>query len=198
MRNGEEVGTDCGAGCGLCDIGETCGAGSDCVDGVCAASDVCSPATCSDGVTNGNELGVDCGSACGVDDCEADCTGGSTSPASSGGGWTAELNWVGIGTTSRLRGACGGIPPTPELVVAFDVPSSSTYVATSSNPAGAGGEVYVLDGVCSTDAGLMDCQSLATGDPTVEFTANAGDRVFIVVEKVGEFGATSTVEISEL
>ncbi|MRG94141.1 hypothetical protein GF068_19770 [Polyangium spumosum] len=56
---------DCGGPCAPCEVGESCNMGTDCASGVCDGS-VCSPPTCSDGLSNGHETGKNCGGP----DCE--------------------------------------------------------------------------------------------------------------------------------
>jgi hypothetical protein len=63
QRDGDETGVDCGGGCGLCPDGVGCGAGTDCLSGVCDG-DKCQASACSDGVQNGDETGKDCGGPC--------------------------------------------------------------------------------------------------------------------------------------
>jgi len=64
VKNGDEVGIDCGPSCGkLCPVGSTCKLPSDCDSEICWAG-VCEAPTCTDGVRNGDEPGVDCGGIC--------------------------------------------------------------------------------------------------------------------------------------
>ena len=77
VRNGDEVGVDCGGMCGGCD-GSRCGTDADCADspcvgGVCGGDDPTDDPACSDGMQNGAETGIDCGGTCVA--CGAPCEG---------------------------------------------------------------------------------------------------------------------------
>ena len=65
VKNGAETDVDCGGGlCPLCDVGDMCFGGDDCVTGVCSGPSFihfCQAPTCTDNVMNGNETDVDCG-----------------------------------------------------------------------------------------------------------------------------------------
>lgn len=68
----------CGQGQGSCVVTAECQPGLACQKlgaqfGFSAATRVCAPPTCSDGVQNGNETGLDCGGSCGT--CLASCVG---------------------------------------------------------------------------------------------------------------------------
>ena len=59
VRNGQEPGVDCGAGCNApCPTGSTCGQNADCVEGICTDGRCATP-TCSDGLQNGGERSLD-------------------------------------------------------------------------------------------------------------------------------------------
>jgi hypothetical protein len=62
VRDGDEVGVDCGGSCGACPAGTGCSADKDCQSR--CVDQVCAEPTCSDGVNDGVEGGVDCGWGC--------------------------------------------------------------------------------------------------------------------------------------
>jgi len=61
VSNGDEIDTDCGAGCGLCPIAAQCALDAECQSGFCQAGRCADLGTCNDGVRNGRESAVDCG-----------------------------------------------------------------------------------------------------------------------------------------
>ncbi len=67
VQDGGETGVDCGnqavTGCNACPVGQGCNVASDCTSMRCA-SNICQPATCSDGIQDGGESDVDCGAVC--------------------------------------------------------------------------------------------------------------------------------------
>ncbi|NRA33237.1 MAG: hypothetical protein HRU17_07840 [Polyangiaceae bacterium] len=85
--NQGETDIDCGGpNCPVCELGDACEQGSDCVSDVCA-DNLCATPTCEDGVTNQDESDTDCGGATcdpcdDFDDCLApgDCLSGVCSP----------------------------------------------------------------------------------------------------------------------
>ncbi|MGE0787266.1 MAG: hypothetical protein AB7S26_16460 [Sandaracinaceae bacterium] len=59
--NQDETDVDCGGAiCGGCALGESCGAGTDCMSATCLAG-ACFPATCGNGTMDAGETDVDCG-----------------------------------------------------------------------------------------------------------------------------------------
>lgn len=64
VRNGDELATDCGAGCPGCADGTACTVDADCQSGVCSAAGNCAAPSCTDNVRNGGEPDVDCGGPC--------------------------------------------------------------------------------------------------------------------------------------
>jgi len=72
VKNGDELGTDCGGACPACSEGEACERATDCASGVCL-NNVCLAASCTDKLQNGDESDKDCGgSQC--DPCEVGAT----------------------------------------------------------------------------------------------------------------------------
>jgi hypothetical protein len=71
VRNGDELGIDCGGGlCAGCAPGTECNTGIDCDSGACGADGRCAAPSCGDGVKNQDEVDVDCGGSC-LARCEA-------------------------------------------------------------------------------------------------------------------------------
>jgi hypothetical protein len=71
VKNGSETDTDCGdTGVGEddhappCGDGKSCKKASDCANNECGVNDICTPASCMDGIKNGTETGLDCGGEC--------------------------------------------------------------------------------------------------------------------------------------
>ncbi|HJL11833.1 MAG TPA: fibrinogen-like YCDxxxxGGGW domain-containing protein [Polyangiaceae bacterium LLY-WYZ-15_(1-7)] len=65
VRNGDEVGVDCGGSCPGCPDDGPCRLNGDCLSGVCIGG-ICQAASCEDGLQNGDETGRDCGGSCEV------------------------------------------------------------------------------------------------------------------------------------
>jgi hypothetical protein len=63
VRNGDEVGIDCGGACPGCPDGTPCGGDAECASGSCV-DEVCVAPTCDDGRLNQDESDVDCGGSC--------------------------------------------------------------------------------------------------------------------------------------
>ncbi|MEO8183225.1 MAG: hypothetical protein ABI895_30705 [Deltaproteobacteria bacterium] len=63
VRNGDEVGTDCGGSCPPCPLETACTANQDCESGVCRAG-ACAVQSCDDGILNQDEAALDCGGSC--------------------------------------------------------------------------------------------------------------------------------------
>lgn len=82
VRNGNELGVDCGGGCGPCPVGTPCTADAQCQLAFCSQGQCRDPGSCTDGAQNGRETGVDCGGAdcleCDLGTCNlaADCVNG--------------------------------------------------------------------------------------------------------------------------
>ena len=84
-QDGSETDIDCGGSCGPCGTGMNCTLNSDCISGLCNATDVCQAPSCDDNIKNQDETDIDCGGSrcekcdegdsCEVDrDCESgDC-----------------------------------------------------------------------------------------------------------------------------
>lgn len=70
IKNGTETDVDCGGSCNGCADTKACGAGADCMNGICTAGSCAAP-SCTDGVKNGTELDVDCAGPCGASTCSA-------------------------------------------------------------------------------------------------------------------------------
>ncbi|MEW5850674.1 MAG: hypothetical protein AB2A00_17945 [Myxococcota bacterium] len=60
----DELGVDCGGGCGGCPAGSPCEFGSDCAGALYCSGDTCSQSSCGDGWRNGDETDTDCGGSC--------------------------------------------------------------------------------------------------------------------------------------
>lgn len=109
VRNGNEMGIDCGGGtCDGCADGTPCGAHSDCISNSCDAT--CQAATCDDERQNQTESDVDCGGSCDgctfglACDSDADCLSEDCDN-------TCQPGVVGsacVGNADCLSGACDG------------------------------------------------------------------------------------------
>jgi len=73
VKNGDELGTDCGGACPACAEGEPCARAADCASAICQ-NNVCMPSSCTDEVQNGDESDKDCGGSCEPCGVGATCT----------------------------------------------------------------------------------------------------------------------------
>lgn len=73
IKNGTESDVDCGGSCTPCADTKACGAGPDCMNGICTAGSCAAP-SCNDGVKNGTELDIDCAGPCGAGTCKVGMT----------------------------------------------------------------------------------------------------------------------------
>jgi hypothetical protein len=79
VQDQDETGPDCGGTtCQQCGPGVGCVSDADCADGLscAAATRLCRPVSCEDGVRNGVEAGIDCGGSCAGCGEGADCASG--------------------------------------------------------------------------------------------------------------------------
>ena len=152
VRNGSEVGVDCGgaSGCGLCGDGLGCGVAGDCTSGVCVGG-MCQEPSCRDGTRNGLESGVDCGGASGCGACgdglgcgdAGDCASGVCNAATHQCASATCADGVRNGSESALD--CGG-----------------TCEANCADGAGCGVAGDCQSGVC--DADTRTCAAARCGD----------------------------------
>jgi hypothetical protein len=173
VKNGGEVGPDCGLVCGfLCEAGGPCQGDDECVSLLCVQG-VCAASSCSDMVKNGAESDVDCGGgcapcadglACGVaGDCGSSvCTGGLCQVGSCADG---VKNGMESGTD--CGGPCVQCPDGEGCAVAIDCQSGVCTASSCSAPSCSDGvkNGAELDTDCGGPCGPCDngqkCSSAA-------------------------------------